>query len=84
VSCEPTTRSSAPPGSLDCVAVTDESPPSETIPVPIVLGQPYAARVDPDSGAAGWCRITPVAGEGATPTPDEIAALPARCGGSAS
>lgn len=82
VSCEPTTRSAAPEGSLDCIAVTDESPPSETIPVPIVLGQPYAARIDPQTGRGAWCRVTPVAGEGATPSPEDVQALPVRCGGS--
>ena len=82
VSCKPTTRSKAPEGSLDCIAITDESPPSDTIPVPVVLGQPYAARIDPETGRGAWCRVTPVAGEGATPSPEDVAALPVRCGGS--
>lgn len=82
VRCDPTARGDAPEGSLDCLAVTRESPESETIPVPIVLGQPYAARIDPETGAGDWCRITPIAGEGATPDPEAIEALPARCGGS--
>ncbi|HEU4656760.1 MAG TPA: hypothetical protein VFR97_04520 [Capillimicrobium sp.] len=82
VRCEPSERTGAPAGSLDCLAITDESPPSDAIPVPITLGQPYAARIDPDTGRAAWCRVTPVAGEGATPSPEDVATLPERCGGS--
>lgn len=82
VTCEPTTRGTAPPGSLDCLAITSEARATEAIPVPIALGQPYAARIDPATGRGDWCRVTPVAGEGATPSPEDVAALPARCGGS--
>jgi hypothetical protein len=73
---------SAAPGTLDCLAITAASPPSAAIPVPIALGQPYSARIDPRTGVGAWCRIEPVAGEGATPSPARVATIPARCGGS--
>jgi hypothetical protein len=77
VKCEPLRHRR--PGSYSCIAVTSDLPATETT-VGGVVGHPFAAMVDFESGRFTWCKVSGRAGEQAIEA-KFLVKLPRECGG---
>ena len=62
-----------------CLAVTADTPATERND-PSMIGYPYRARVDFETGRFSYCKITGRPGEGGI-TPELPVRIPAACGG---
>ena len=77
VDCEAGRRSGSRT-SYDCTAVTREIPRTGR-GVPGVLGYPFVAVVDHETGRYTWCKTNPVPGERVIPDPRDVVELPREC-----
>lgn len=65
-------------GSYDCTAVTSEVPRTGRN-VPGLVGYPFVAVVDFETGRYSWCKTNPVPGERVIPDPRDVVELPREC-----
>jgi hypothetical protein len=65
-------------GSYDCTAVTSEVPQTGRN-VPGLVGYPFVAVVDFETGRYSWCKTNPVPGERVIPDPRDVVELPREC-----
>lgn len=82
VECEPRRHGQDPTRVLvryQCIAVTSDLPASDTSPAGVV-GHPFRALVDYDSGRFTWCKVSGRPGEGSF-TAEALVTLPPECGG---
>jgi hypothetical protein len=78
---DPARELGSPTGRYSCVAVTADTPATDTSQASI-LGYPYRARVHFPSGRFAFCKVSGRPGEGALEREEVPVRLPAACGGS--